>query len=84
MATVPASYVYKALSSLGIQCDEVTVEGYNPEVFGNFDAVAVTSVGTLRIVYDREFWVEADQPLPPPLSEQGIVSALNHAKRIKL
>ncbi len=84
MATVPASYVYKALSSLGIRCDELSVEGYNPEVFGNFGAVAKTSVGTLRIVYDREFWVEADQPLPPPLSEKGIVSALDHAKRSNL
>ena len=84
MATAPASYVYKALSSLGIRCDELKVEGYSPEVFGNFGAVAKTSVGTLRIVYDREFWVEADQPLSPPLSEQGIVLALDHAKRSEL
>jgi hypothetical protein len=84
MATAPASYVYKALASLGIRCDELAVEGYNPGVFGNFGAVAKTSVGTLRIIYDREFWVEADQPLPPPLSEQSIVSALDYAKRIAL
>ncbi|WP_444609939.1 hypothetical protein [Blastomonas fulva] len=84
MTTHPARYVRVALSSLGIRCDELSIEDYNPEVFGNFDAVARTDVGILRILYDREFWIEAKQPLPPHLSEQAIASAMDHAMRNKL
>jgi hypothetical protein len=77
----PSAYVRAALSSLGIQCASLTIEGYSPRVFGNFGATAETDVGVLRILYDREFYVEADRKLPPDLSIQHIVDTLDRFKR---
>lgn len=81
MTDHPASYIRAGLSSLGIQCHALKVEGYSPRLFGNFVAVAETDVGTLRIIYDREFYVDVRQPLPAHLSEHGIVAALDQAMR---
>lgn len=83
MTTPPERYVHVALSNLGVRCDELDIEDYDPEVFGNFCAIARTDVGNLRIRYDREFWVEAEQPLSAHLSERAIGSALDRAKQNK-
>jgi len=77
----PSTYVRAALSSLGIQCASLTVEGYSPRVFGNFGATAHTEIGMLRIIYDREFYVEADRALPADLSLQRIADTLDRFKR---
>ena len=61
MTDEPAAYIAAALSSLGITFHSLVVSRYEPMVFGNLRASVETSAGTLRIIYDRGFFVEADQ-----------------------
>ena len=77
----PSDYLRQALESVGIVVHSMHLEHYSPEVFGNLVARAETAVGSLRIVYDRGFYVEAGPtPLAPDLMSR-IVAALETRKR---
>ncbi len=75
-----ATYINAALSSVGITCRALKILEYNPTVFGNLTAEAETSVGKLRIIYDRAFYVDAQQQLEPPTIEH-IIDALERHKK---
>jgi len=61
MSEEPSTYIIAALSSVGITCQALDISSYDPMVFGNLVAKAETSIGSLSIVYDRGFYVEARQ-----------------------
>jgi hypothetical protein len=61
MSEEPSTYIIAALSSVGITCQALDISSYDPMVFGNLVAKAETSIGSLSIVYDRGFYVEAQQ-----------------------
>lgn len=72
------AYIIAALSSVGITCRTLDVFSYDPMMFGNLMAEAETSIGKLKIVYDRAFFVEAEQADTTILDE--IVEALEQHK----
>lgn len=61
MSEEPSTYIIAALSSVGITCQALDISSYAPMAFGNLVAKAETSIGSLSIVYDRGFYVEAQQ-----------------------
>ena len=81
----PDSYIRAAFADVGIPLHRLQITDYDPQLFGNFVAYAVTDIGTLKIIYDRAFFVEvgsngrdsgADDSLIPAL-----VDALESGKR---
>lgn len=73
------AYIIAALSSVGITCRTLDVSSYHPMMFGNLVAEAETNIGALKIVYDRAFFVEAEQADTAILDE--IVEALKKHKQ---
>ena len=61
MSEAPTAYIHAALVSLGTKCRTIEPSFYDPTGFGNLVAIAETSVGKLRIFYDRGFYVEAHE-----------------------
>lgn len=73
------AYIIAALSSVGITCRALNISSYDPMVFGNLVAKAETNIGELNIVYDRGFFVEAQQANATILDQ--IAEALAQHKR---
>jgi hypothetical protein len=71
MTASPETIVCAACEAAGLPTSNVSVSHYSPETFGNFVAVAHTSVGRLEVTYDRGFYIEAESPL-----EAGLASCL--------
>ena len=82
MTIHPKNYVKAALLSLGVKCRALKIEDYDPLIFGNFAAIADTDMGMLRILYDREFFVELEFLLSSNVSSEEIVPALSHYRQL--
>jgi len=82
MTNHPENYVKAALFSLGVECRALKIEDYDPLIFGNFAAIADTNMGVLRILYDREFFVELEFPPSSKVSSERIILALNHYRQL--
>lgn len=80
MDAQPASYLRSALQSAGIEVQGLEVTDYSPDVFGDLVAVADTSIGKLKITYDRMFFVEPDRPLHDEVFSR-LIEALEAGKR---
>lgn len=70
MTASPDTIVRAACEAAGLPTSKVSVCHYSPEMFGNFVAVADTSVGRLEITYDRGFYIDAEPPLEAALSSR--------------
>lgn len=82
MSEEPMAYIIAALSSVGITCRTLDISSYDPMMFGNLVAKAETSIGELNIVYDRGFFVAAQQADAAILDQ--IAEALAQHKRAAL
>lgn len=79
MDAQPASYLRVALQSVGLEVRGLEVTDYSPDFFGNLVAYADTSVGKLKITYDRNFYVETDHPMQDEVLS-GVIEALEAGK----
>ena len=61
MSKDPTAYIVAALSSVGITCQTLDINSYDPMAFGNLEAKAETNICALNIVFDRGFFVESQR-----------------------
>jgi hypothetical protein len=77
----PEGYVPHAFEKAGILLHSVEVTDYHPDAFGNFVAYASTGIGPIKLIYDRGFFVEADQAELDDPQLSALLDALESAKR---
>jgi hypothetical protein len=76
----PDTYIRAALVSEGLEVHSLVIEDYTPEHFGNLTASADTNCGRLRIVYDRDFFVDAVSAWTGP-SVDALAAAMERERR---
>ena len=81
----PARYIRSAFSKASISLHKLIITDYTPESFGNLVAHAETDLGSLRIVYDRSFYIDVvdagERTQPTDEQIRTLVTALEEAKR---